>query len=934
MRLIILALFGSFCLTGKAQVIKPFESFKIFKSGDKYGYQLKGQEVIPARYSYATQFSKGLALVKLDEKWGYIDSSGNWSITPRFDMAQPFNGEYAIVSKYGKIGMIDQKGDFVIKAAYSNITEDWNNYYVWDGELQGVQDKKSGHLIPAKYDQIRFQSKLTIARMPNSLYDIYYEGRKIISNVDRDIPYRDFHRLERTVIASQNGKYGVFHLTDGWIIPTKYGKIERISTPDYTDPHTSKNMDYIFVAHSADYIRPEDDPFWDGETEMTDTVRFFYSGGQAISEISFDRYEVREQTDEGNFAGFITAWKGNKRYTSNQNLDFEESRFLNIISHLSWYIGEGSDKTIIMNRYKFPIDSFDLAMPLKELYLDPETGELWDEEMIVGEPFLIVHKGKQENRKSAIYDLVLQEVVSPWFEGKLWASREINSLGQISYVYDTDKSEEGNKGFFVQGMEVGTPIQYQLFADDQTLPNNGRFYRVMHNSKTNKDDVFMIGLKEIAQVGSYDKAYTSTQVSKDSITYDEFGEPTFNRTNLFKRDFVIIQDKGKYALISQQGQRTMAIYDTIIQNTHKEFVNIKRDGKYGLFHVVSGKTIVPAYDQTLEVETTIDGSVRIDVVPINLENESYYLTSEGSKFLCGYEDVYVEKLKGGYGLACNTEKAINDQFIQAEGPYKNLKLGNSLNIYLAQDKKKKWGMIDYTGEIVLPFNYKRIEEANIEIYEMGRFYSVYQGKKKVGLANSKGQLVVFPEYEQVEQLKNEWGDPMPAFVVKKNKKYGVIDYQGHGILPAEFEKVECTYSDNLKASLITGYKSDDLIYARKFNLETPNIYLFPLKGYSFVRGESAFILNHGIIEEYDFNTGLLLRRQSTEKFEIKGEMFNIFVEKGKFGAINKDGKVLVPAIYDFAEFFDGREEVMIGFEKGVKYYIYVEDNKRYTEQEW
>lgn len=54
-------------------------------------------EVIAPQYQDARQFSEGLAAVKKDGKWGYIDTEGNTVIPFRFDDAGSFNDGYAVV---------------------------------------------------------------------------------------------------------------------------------------------------------------------------------------------------------------------------------------------------------------------------------------------------------------------------------------------------------------------------------------------------------------------------------------------------------------------------------------------------------------------------------------------------------------------------------------------------------------------------------------------------------------------------------------------------------------------------------------------------------------------------------------------------------------------------------------------------------------------
>ena len=53
------------------------EGLATVKLNDKYGFIDKtGKEVIPIKYDYAEGFSEGLAQVKLNNKWFYINQKG------------------------------------------------------------------------------------------------------------------------------------------------------------------------------------------------------------------------------------------------------------------------------------------------------------------------------------------------------------------------------------------------------------------------------------------------------------------------------------------------------------------------------------------------------------------------------------------------------------------------------------------------------------------------------------------------------------------------------------------------------------------------------------------------------------------------------------------------------------------------------------------
>lgn len=57
----------------------------------KYGFiNSSGQIVISPKFEWADTLSEGLAAVVVGRKWGYIDSTGNFVIKPQFDYANSF----------------------------------------------------------------------------------------------------------------------------------------------------------------------------------------------------------------------------------------------------------------------------------------------------------------------------------------------------------------------------------------------------------------------------------------------------------------------------------------------------------------------------------------------------------------------------------------------------------------------------------------------------------------------------------------------------------------------------------------------------------------------------------------------------------------------------------------------------------------------------
>ena len=93
---------------------KPFFNYSIAK----FGYEQNDSVVIAAKYDDAGDFSEGLAYVKINDKYGFIDKTGAVVIPAKYDDAGYFNEGRAKVQINDKWDYINKKGVLVIPAKY------------------------------------------------------------------------------------------------------------------------------------------------------------------------------------------------------------------------------------------------------------------------------------------------------------------------------------------------------------------------------------------------------------------------------------------------------------------------------------------------------------------------------------------------------------------------------------------------------------------------------------------------------------------------------------------------------------------------------------------------------------------------------------------------------------------------------------------------
>ena len=82
----------------------------------KYGYIDKtGNLKIPTQFDFATEFSEGLAHIKVEGKRGFVDEKGSVAIEPQYDKVRDFSEGLAAVKIEGKWGYIDKNGKYCFK---------------------------------------------------------------------------------------------------------------------------------------------------------------------------------------------------------------------------------------------------------------------------------------------------------------------------------------------------------------------------------------------------------------------------------------------------------------------------------------------------------------------------------------------------------------------------------------------------------------------------------------------------------------------------------------------------------------------------------------------------------------------------------------------------------------------------------------------------
>lgn len=132
------------------------EGLAAVKKNGKWGFMdAKENIIVPLEYDEIEPFSDGLARIRKNFKYGFIDTNGNIIVQAEYDEAETFTNEFARVTKNGQTGIIDAKGNIVIPAEYEAISP-INEGYVWfqKDSKWGLLDMNGNVLIQPEYENV------------------------------------------------------------------------------------------------------------------------------------------------------------------------------------------------------------------------------------------------------------------------------------------------------------------------------------------------------------------------------------------------------------------------------------------------------------------------------------------------------------------------------------------------------------------------------------------------------------------------------------------------------------------------------------------------------------------------------------------------------------------------------------------------------------
>lgn len=227
----------------------------IVEKGEKTGAINKhGKMVIPCKYDNINSFGKdSLAVAFLNEKSGFIDLEGNIAIPFNYDYCDNFSEGLAAVRQDGLYGFINKNGELIIPCQYTDLYDGYGFCdglvgVSIDGGIDGIIDDKWGYIDKTGKIVIPFQEGLTGAPFSFGLsvrfrggvtYDLNIYSTKhetpfemafINKNGELVSEYFELNNIQGyrdgyCVIKDKTNQEGLINMSGELVIPCKYSFI-------------------------------------------------------------------------------------------------------------------------------------------------------------------------------------------------------------------------------------------------------------------------------------------------------------------------------------------------------------------------------------------------------------------------------------------------------------------------------------------------------------------------------------------------------------------------------------------------------------------------------------------------------------------------------------------------------------------------------------
>ncbi|HEY6143596.1 MAG TPA: WG repeat-containing protein [Flavobacterium sp.] len=918
--------------TGKEILPPVYEKIDLGDSFDFFAVKLDGkwgfvnsinEIIITPQFEDAKGFINGLAAVKLNQKWGYINPSGKVIISFKYDEIKYYDNDgiflngSRIVKFNSKWGIIDNTGKEITSYKYDYIKRNSENddfFHVSINNKRGIVDKKGKEIIPIEYDEILFKEDYILVSIGDKTEILDFKGKQITSSkYDR---IEDFH--ENFAAVEINKKWGFIDKRGKELTPIKYDQVKNFKdekaeveirgiwgTVDKKGKETGIDYNKVVEIYSGNMeglINLKGDTIASPIYEYIFTDGPFIRGGVDGKMTVINIYSTKQKPLKYDTYRFKVLANGiTAKVESNDKIGFVDS------------LGNEIIPPIYSDFKDYSLDGL-IAVAIGDKNSEVLKWGLFD---IKGKEILPVNYQNigdyydNNNPKQIENDLLPVKINNKSgfvnFSGKAITPFKYdivrsfsNGLALVGKISDYDHYKYGCIN--TQGKEV-IPIKYN---EEIYFRENG-LARVVVESERSLDHGF---IKFIKKYGFIDRTGKEIiPIIYEDIDYEIKG-------NLIK-----VKLNDKYGFIDLKGNDVIAIKYDYVKDFSNGLVVVETDQKYGVIDS-TGKLIVPMKYKHI---TDFDKN---GISRVKDSSKIGYIDNSGKEVIPAIYDEIKEMPRNKFEVVQNGLHGVIDR---NNKEIISVKYSNSLSLYFNSGNflpvniggrsngfgdiiGGKWGIIDTIGKTIVPFKYEAIggiwDTEFIPVKINGKWgYINIEGKIKIpatfDLASNFGDV---DEYVR-------WITSTDVAPVVVSNKYAVINRLGK-IISVDFNKLG--FTQNLRTvkicnqtgfidkngqvvlpfrygSAVNMFDEDGFAWSSRFGVSE----MINTKGEFINFGELEAIKGendkYGIVDKFG---NVLVEAKYDEMTIIVGKDRAIVKSKDKYGIIDKNGKEIVPMIYD------------------------------------
>lgn len=845
--ILILILLISSCFALKAQQYFPVKIDK------KWGLiNTDGKVVLQPNYDAIGEFKRyGYAVMQRNGGVGLLNEFGREIIPPKYDDLKVLDSTLIAVMDFGEWMVINLDGKVILKKGYERV-------HLWNGgllafmefEKWGIVDRDGNLIVAPQYDEIRLEKdQYFLTYKGDKLGLLSRSGKEILPNISQEIKI-----FNDELIFYQKGNFwgGVDHQGKD-LIPPKYDSFKRISD-NFIKLHTKRrfhlfsmpcskiithnNYDEYYAFSSRHIIGKKDRQLglldWCGNMVLPPK----YAEIQAYDG---DWYRVNYQGLWGIISGageviipfkydYIAPLRGNICVVK-KGSDFGIVNFKGkeIVAPAYNRIELDGNKAKAYYRKQ----QFSKEESLTLLEFDQE-GKLLSNSNFDNH-FQIKIAGKNSaNQISGEQDIDYQLDDFEWFyspETDRWGLRKLSDGSvQIEPTFHSIQVEK-NLGLTIVGIE-----KYTKYEFERTTYRFEMIYGLVVNEVgllVTDVDFWDIRLEDFEQ--GYSVARCIFSDGKYGLV-DKIGR-------IVRKDFAYIGpfEEGGIAKASLRGRLSGSL---------------KRERSLGDLQGYLSKLLSPNY---MVDYTQYDQIFRKDAVLVCDNCEWGYIDTSGTVII-----------PPQYTFA---REMVNDVgIVECDG---------------------KWGMINKLGETLIPCRYDQVEFLENTDHKIIR---IYVQRPKYGLIDTLGQLAVNAIYDEIGTV-NEG-----RLAVKRNGLWGFVNHKGIEVIPCRFREV-AAFSGGLAAVKLGQYwgyidkqgeVEIDFKYKRAGNFSEGLSWVYTDEGIGYIDTTENFIIQPQFQKANDFEFGVA-RVAVEDKFGLINKQGN-FIQKPYYpeiGAFNQYGLAIV-----------------------------------------